>query len=329
MTATAAEKASVRGYWLTVVAGWVILGGIAWGYARLKGIPGAIGAPLAAAFLIEFPFYILPGFRGALARVADVRRDALAALMTVSALLPYLAYSVPTGEFSAQRLLLLAVIAAVVSSWYLRGRAGIHDALFLVMVAAIVLARVFHAIYLDPIPGLHVEYLGHVMLIRLAAVEVLVVRGGTDAEFRFWPRRMEWMAGAKWFAAALICAGAAYWALGLMNLRPKPLSVPLAIGTFFGMLWVLAISEEFFFRGLLQKWLGDWMRSGIAGLLIASVLFGAAHLAFGHVFPNWRFAIVAGIAGLCYGMAWRETRTVQASMVAHALLVTVWRVWMR
>ena len=46
----------------------------------------------------------------------------------------------------------------------------------------------------------------------------------------------------------------AYWALGLVELRPHPngvaTTVLLAIGTFLGMLWVVALSEEFFFRGL-------------------------------------------------------------------------------
>jgi uncharacterized protein len=52
------------------------------------------------------------------------------------------------------------------------------------------------------------------------------------------------------------------------------------------------------------------------------------HLGFHHQFPNWRWAIVAGIMGLFCGMIWRNSRSVQASMVAHALTVTVWRVFL-
>lgn len=291
--------------------------------------------PVAAAFLIEFPFYILPGFRAALRRVEAAGRAAVVAFMVASAVIPYLAYSIPTGEFRVQAFALLVLLALTVSSWYLRGTRSVaeaptmHDAVFLALLAAIVLARLFHRIYLDPIPGMHVEYLGHVMLIRLAALEILAIRGGTGAEFRFWPARREWMTGLQWFAAALPCLAIVYWALGLVNWRPQPLALPLAIGTFFGMLWVLGLSEEFFFRGLIEKWLGDATGSGITGLVVASIVFGAVHLWFGHAFPNWRFAIVAGIAGLFYGMAWRQTRTVQASMVTHALVVTVWRVFLR
>jgi membrane protease YdiL (CAAX protease family) len=49
-----------------------------------------------------------------------------------------------------------------------------------------------------------------------------------------------------------------------------------------------------------------------------------AHLGYGP-FPNWRFALVASVAGLCYGHAYSKTRSVRASMVAQALVNTVWR----
>jgi membrane protease YdiL (CAAX protease family) len=79
----------------------------------------------------------------------------------------------------------------------------------------------------------------------------------------------------------------------------------------------------------LHDWIGAGTGAGIAALLVASLLFGAAHLGFAHLFPNWRFSLVAAIAGVFYGLAWRETRTVQSSMVTHALVVTVWRIFLK
>ena len=99
----------------------------------------------------------------------------------------------------------------------------------------------------------------------------------------------------------------------------------MAVGTFFGMLWVVALSEEFFFRGLLQRWLSEWLRSERGGLVVASVLFGLAHLPF-RSFPNWRFALLAAVAGLFYGRAYLKAGGIRAAMVAHALVNTVWRV---
>src|SRR5438045_1728016 len=78
-------------FWAVVGVGWVLLGFAAFWYAQMKGIPGLVALPAAAAFLIEFPFYLLPGFHPDWLK----RPGWLAA----SCLLPYLVYSIPTGQF--------------------------------------------------------------------------------------------------------------------------------------------------------------------------------------------------------------------------------------
>jgi membrane protease YdiL (CAAX protease family) len=99
----------------------------------------------------------------------------------------------------------------------------------------------------------------------------------------------------------------------------------IVVATFFGVLWVLALGEEFFFRGLLQQWmtawLGDW-----PGLLVTSLLFGSVHLWF-RKFPNWRIAAIAVLLGIACALAFRQARSIRASMVTHALVVTTWRVF--
>jgi membrane protease YdiL (CAAX protease family) len=101
----------------------------------------------------------------------------------------------------------------------------------------------------------------------------------------------------------------------------------IALGEFAGILWVVALSEEFLFRGLLQQWFEQWTGSSAAALILASILFGGAHLGFHGLFPNWRFALVAALFGLCCGLAWRESRSIQAGMVTHALGATLYRVF--
>jgi len=100
----------------------------------------------------------------------------------------------------------------------------------------------------------------------------------------------------------------------------------LALGTFFGTLWVVALAEEFFFRGLLQQWLTAWTRSEAVGLIAASLLFGSVHV-FKTPFPNWKFAALAALAGICYGLAFRRAHSIRASMVTHALVVTTWKIF--
>lgn len=311
-------------------AGWVLLGLGAWLYARAKNVPAETAFAVAAAFLIEFPFYLSPGFDTVRRRVAALGRMRLAALLTASAVLPYLIYSVPLGSIRIAALFLLLGVAAVVSFWYvvLPVRPW-SDAVLLVLLAAILLSGIFDRVYVSPIPKVYISVLGHIMLIRTTAWAMLEIRGGVDARFRFWPDRMEWLTGLRYFILLLPVTGLAYWGLGLVRFRPHPLNPGLALATFFGILWVVALSEEFFFRGLLQPWLGQWTGSAGAGLILAALLFGCAHLGFQRHFPNWRFATVAAIAGFFYGLAWRRSRSVQASMVTHALTVTLWRIFLQ
>jgi membrane protease YdiL (CAAX protease family) len=100
----------------------------------------------------------------------------------------------------------------------------------------------------------------------------------------------------------------------------------LVLGRFLGILWVLALAEEFFVRGFLQQILSRSLKNDAAGILLTSLIFGALHLLFG-TFPNWRFATLAAIAGLFYGVAFAKTRSIRTPMVMHALIVTAWQLF--
>jgi membrane protease YdiL (CAAX protease family) len=314
-----------------VAAGWIVLALAAVVYARMKSVPLWAAAPVAAAFLIEFPFYLLPGLDGPRLILGSWKKERLAGFMAASALLPWLLYTVATGEFSFSSLLILLAIAVTISFWYvLLPASGLSDAAFLALLAALVIGKVFDYLYPSPIPKVSISILGHVMLIRLAAMAVLMVRGSTDTSFRFLPNKREWLTGLRYFAMLVPVAGLAYVGLGLAELRPQPQNAAIAAGTFLGILWVVALSEEFFFRGLLQNWLANWTGNRTAALVTTSLLFGSVHLGFRFHggFPNWRFATVAAIAGFFYGLAARSAGSIQASMVTHALTVTAWRVFL-
>jgi len=70
------------------------------------------------------------------------------------------------------------------------------------------------------------------------------------------------------------------------------------------ILFFTAWPEEFLFRGLLQNMLSRSSKSELAGWWTASVLFGFSHIT-NLGFPNWRYVILASIAGLFYGWTWR------------------------
>lgn len=81
--------------------------------------------------------------------------------------------------------------------------------------------------------------------------------------------------------------------------------------------------EEFLFRGLLQNCLGKTFRSENVGWVMASIVFGLSHIHNGP-FPNWRYVLLATVAGLFYGLAWRKTRSMFPGAVVHGLVDAVW-----
>jgi len=125
-----------------------------------------------------------------------------------------------------------------------------------------------------------------------------------------------------WYAVLAIVVG--QW-IGFIRFAPtwtRARELPLVA---LGILVFNAWPEEFLFRGLLQNLLSETLRSEVAGLVVAAVVFGLAHLNNGpQPFPNWRYALLAAFAGLAYGSAWRKTRSIFASALVHAGVNTLW-----
>lgn len=316
----------MKTYRAVLFGGWALLAAAAAVYARIKVIPPAVALPLALAFLAEYPFYLLPGFAAARDRFIATNRTRAVTLFAAGGIAPWLIYAVGTGHFNVPALVLMACIVVLMCFWYVAFPPNpAVDLIYLSLFGAIILLKVFARVYPPPIPKLDVSILGQVMLIRVMAFSFMAIRGNVSADYRFTPKTREWLAGLRWFALLLPVAGGAYWGLGLVSMRPHPLNFLLVIGTFFGILWVTAIFEEFIFRGLLLPWIEQWTSSPITALIVTSLLFGSVHLGFHGPFPSWRFSIVAAILGLFCGLARRQTGGIQAGMVAHALTVAVWR----
>jgi membrane protease YdiL (CAAX protease family) len=90
----------------------------------------------------------------------------------------------------------------------------------------------------------------------------------------------------------------------------------------FGLIFVAtALPEEILFRSLIQNWMMQKFGSTTAVLITASVLFGCAHLNNGpQPLPNWRYMILATIAGFAYGKVFQRASSATASMALHALV---------
>jgi hypothetical protein len=82
-----------------------------------------------------------------------------------------------------------------------------------------------------------------------------------------------------------------------------------------------ALPEEILFRSLIQNLLMLRFGSGWRTLVAAAVVFGAAHLDNGpQPQPNWRYMIVATIAGLAYGRVFQKASSVTAPAALHMMV---------
>lgn len=243
--------------------------------------------------------------------------------LVAAAPLSYLIYAAPLGSWSGWSTAALVAMAAAVVCWrqVCGARPWAQYGLLALLVGPI-LFKVFALLY-APAAGFRMDFLGQLMWIRTSVLTVLWDLEPRGVRFGFWPERKEWKSGVKWFLLLLPLVCALAWATGFA--RPAwpaeewGVVALKAAGAFFGILWVVALSEEFFFRGLLQQWIGLWA---------ASAAFGLVHLGF-RQFPNWRFALVSAVAGVFYGLSFREGGGIRSAMVTHALTVVAWRTLFR
>lgn len=120
-------------------------------------------------------------------------------------------------------------------------------------------------------------------------------------------------------APLLIIAGLAVGFIPTPHASSHPAGAMAAAAPviFFGT----ALPEEILFRSLIQNLLMLRFGEGRLVLIAASVIFGCAHLDNGpQALPNWRYAIVATIAGIAYGAVFQHASTVLSSATLHMMV---------
>jgi membrane protease YdiL (CAAX protease family) len=90
----------------------------------------------------------------------------------------------------------------------------------------------------------------------------------------------------------------------------------------FGVILVgTALPEEILFRSLIQNLIMLRFGASWRTLLAAALIFGCAHLDNGpQPLPNWRYMILATIAGVAYGKVFQRSSTVLSSAALHAMV---------
>lgn len=329
----------MAGLWLRwallVLPVWGLLGVIAAFYSQQQHIPPGRLGPVLPALFLEAALYLLVGLPRWQECVSQrYSRQSAAFWLCLSALLPYLLYSLCTHTFTWLAFGIWLVLIGLCSTWFLLfpGRLW-ADLLFLALVAAVLLGGkpLLEQVFLRVLPKLPAEYLGRITWVRTAILAVLLVRRWRSANLGFAPTAREWLIGVQHYLAFLPLAYLLAQVLSFARFRTPAAGgwqlAGLVLATFAVYFIFVGLFEEFFVRGYLQPLLTRALRSTAAGLVLTSIFFGLLHLSFAHRFPNWTFVTLATVAGLFYGVAFLRTGSVRAPMITHALVVTTWRVF--
>jgi hypothetical protein len=174
----------------------------------------------------------------------------------------------------------------------------------------------------------HLAIFGKMLLLDAGIYGFLAIRQLDGVGFDLRLRLSDGATGLRELALYTPIALALGLGLGFLHLHaswPGPASIAGAwIFTFF----FIAIPEELFFRGWLQNLLERRMGHTPA-LLFTAVLFGLAHFNKRAAHFNWRYVLLAALAGFFYGRAWRRDRRVGASAITHASVDAIWSLWLR
>jgi len=167
-----------------------------------------------------------------------------------------------------------------------------------------------------------------ILLLDAELYGFLAIRRLTGVGFDLRLRRDDWKIGLRewvFYAPIAIALGLALGFLHWHRHVERAWMAPLMwLFTFF----LIAVPEEIFFRGWMQNLL-ERRLGPTASLTVTSVLFGLAHFNKRTTFFNWRYVLLAAIAGIFYGRAWRAQRRVGASAITHATVDTLWGVLLR
>ena len=174
----------------------------------------------------------------------------------------------------------------------------------------------------------HLAIFSKMILLDAGIYGFLFVRQLDGVGFDLLLRRRDVVTGLRefvWYTPIAVVLGLWLRFLHVHAVVPRVSTVLFAyVFTFL----FIAVPEELFFRGWLQN-LMERRLGRRPSLLLTSILFGLSHFNKRAVHFNWRYVVLAAIAGFFYGRAWRAERRVGASAITHACVDTVWSQWLR
>lgn len=171
-------------------------------------------------------------------------------------------------------------------------------------------------------------FIGKLVLVDAGLYGFLVIRQLSNVGFDLRIRWRDILIGLRetaFFAPIAIGLGLAIGFLKWHSMLPRPGEIGFAwIYTFI----FIAIPEELYFRGWIQNLL-ERRLGRMPSLLLTAVIFGLSHFNKRTTFFNAPYVLLAALAGIFYGRAWRQDHRVAASTITHATTDAIWSLWFR
>jgi len=301
-----------------------------WHEAVRTGLVATLGGHIGSAFacfalLLAVLWYF--GFDAG-ESIAEALQSRMAHVLAPAALaIPYLVFALPRGEFHWAYAVGLAALpvalAALLEFGKLPQKFTWQDGAALLAIAVVLEAGVFARAW--PYSGL--GSLPKLYLADVALYLYVVVRRLEGIGYSFVPHLSDFAIGLREWVFFLPFALGLGFATHFIHFYPRVPSVGHVIGGLLVIFLLTAIPEELFFRGILQNLLQRRIGGRLA-LIITACLFGLSHFNKGDAF-NWRYVMIAAIAGVFYGRAWRARTHLFASALTHTLVDVIWGLWFR
>jgi membrane protease YdiL (CAAX protease family) len=251
-------------------------------------------------------------------------------LLPAGCVLPYLLVSVPLHLFRIHWMLLyielpiaVALLLALAVRLDLQQKGHWLDFLVLFSLGFAVDLRWFEPAWPHALVAMN-----KLLLLDSGLYGFHIIRQLDGAGFDLRWKWQDWKTGLREFliyAPIAILLGLAIGFLHLHGHVEHAWAIPL--------LWIFtyvltSLPEEIFFRGWMQN-LFERKMGRTPSLLLTAAIFGLSHFNKHTAHFNWRYVLLAAIAGIFYGRAWRAQRRVASSAITHACVDTVWSTWLR
>ncbi len=300
-------------------------------YLKRYSLPLSSAAGIYGCFVLLLVYLVAPAMPASRALLGKfiAGRYKIAIVLALLAL-PYVLYAVGTADFRWLAFVRLLATAAPVIILYSvfpvrdQGKFNWQDILVAVWLVSIVLFHLFKGIWNVPA---NLDFMARLFIVSLGALSWTYIRPVPDLGYRLDFIRTALLAAGRnfvFFAAVAIPLG---FVLGFTSWHPRWHGLLDFLLAYLEIFLFVAVLEELFFRGFLQNLLEKSLHSWWGGQLIASCIFGLFHILHAP-FPNWRYFVMASIAGWFYGSSYRSSGTLLSSTLLHAMVDTVWRAFL-